>query len=163
MSTNYPMYPNNVGYPNYNNYYNPYIQTAYQPQPQTQQVQTNSVQRKVDIVQGRASAEIYNVNAGEEIFLLDMDNPYIYRKARGFDNKLEPMETYDIILHQDDIEQKGIDLSGYITNEQMENIISNEIEQRIKDEVDKRLSEISFAPTTITTKPSRKKMNKVEE
>lgn len=174
MNTSYPMYP--YGYPNnYGNYnpnnisYNPYnvqqqVQMSQMQSQPTQQVQPqNTVQRKFDVVQGKAAAEIYNVNAGEEIFLLDMDNPYIYRKARGFDNKLEPMETYDILLHKEDEEKKDVDLSAYITSEQMEDIISNEINERIKEEVDKRLSEISFAPTTASVKTSRKRMTKKDE
>lgn len=156
---------NNTIYPTYPNYYNNFNQ-AYYPYQQTYQqnsaVQPSpSVQRKLDFVQGRAAADVYQVDAGQEVILVDMDNPFVYRKARGFDNKLEPMEVYDLTLHKDVIEKEEIDLSAYVTSESLEEIISNQLEQKIKEEVDRRLSEISFAPTTTHTKP-RKSMKKVE-
>ena len=159
----YPTYPN---YNYYNQAYYPYQQTyqqnsAVQPSP--------TVQRKLDFVQGRAAADVYQVDAGQEVILVDMDNPFVYRKARGFDNKLEPMEVYDVILHQESevLKKDDIDLSSYVTSETLqealENLISNELEQKIKDEVDKHLSEISFAPTTTHTKQPKKAMKKVGE
>jgi len=125
---------------------NPYL--SQYPQPQYQQYPTYpqnmpvypTVQRKVDFTQGRASAEVYPVEAGQEVFLLDVDNPNIYRKARGFDNKLQPMEVYDLVIHQEVSDKPQIDLSAYMTSEQ--------VEQAIKNEVDRRLSELSFKPTT---------------
>jgi len=125
---------------------NPYLSQYPQPQyPQYPAYPQNvpvypTVQRKVDFTQGRASAEVYPVEAGQEVFLLDVDNPNIYRKARGFDNKLQPMEVYDLVIHQEVSDKPQIDLSAYMTSEQ--------VEQAIKNEVDRRLSELSFKPTT---------------
>lgn len=71
MNTSYPMYP--YGYPNnYGNYnpnnisYNPYnvqqqVQMSQMQSQPTQQVQPqNTVQRKFDVVQGKAAAEVDN-------------------------------------------------------------------------------------------------------
>lgn len=141
--------------------YNPYFyqpqmvsQAQMLPQNQTQMATQPIIQRKFDIVQGKIAAETYPVDAGSELYLMDMDNPFIYRKARGFDNRLEPMEVYRLERVTDEPKQEEkIDLSGFITQETLDNYIENEIEKRIKDEVDRRLSEISFAPTK---KPTRK-------
>lgn len=141
--------------------YNPYY---YQPQMASQMAPQMApqmasqpyqpvVQRRFDIVQGKTSAETYPVDAGSELYLLDMDNPFIYRKARGFDNKLEPLEVYRLERVTDEPKQEKVDLSGFVTQETLDNYIENEIEKRIKEEVDRRLSEISFAPTK---KPARK-------
>lgn len=130
----------NPTYPNYPTYPMPY------------QNQQPTIQRKVDFVQGKISAETYPVNAGEEIILVDMDNPYVYRKARGFDNVLEPMSIYDLVEHKDE-EVKQFDINDYAA--ELETKISKGVEksmdQKIKEEVEKRLSEISFTPAKKTT------------
>ena len=106
------------------------------------------VQRRVDFVQGKVSAETYPVNAGEEIILVDMDNPFVYRKARGFDNVLEPMTVFDLVEHKDE-EIQQVDFTDYAT--ELETRLSKNMDKRIKEEVDKRLSEISFTPAKKTT------------
>lgn len=155
MNAQYPNYP---VYNGYNNYYpQTYNQQYIQPNNSYQQNVTPSTQRRLDFVQGRAAAEIYNVDAGSEVILVDMDNPFVYRKARGLDNKLEPMEIYSLTPYtEDDNKVENLDLSQYVTSEELENRISNEIEKRIKAEVDKRISEISFTPTKKTTTPRKR-------
>lgn len=128
--------------------YQPYPQfiPQYQPQP--------TVQRKVDFVQGRAAAEVFAVNAGEEAILIDMDNPFVYRKARGFDNKLEPMQIFDLVPHVENTEQQPqINLDGYVKIEQVEDMI--------KEEVEKKMSEITLKPAT--TKRARKEQIEEDE
>lgn len=139
----------------YDPYYYPQMQAAQMPVPNQMASQPMNpvIQRKFDIVQGKISAETYPVNAGMELYLMDMDNPFIYRKARGFDNRLEPLEVYRLERVTDEPKEEKVDTSGFITQETLDNYIENEIEKRIKDEVDRRLSEISFAPTK---KPARK-------
>lgn len=136
------MYPNMYGYGT-----QPYGQINNYPYQNQMPQQMSVPQRKLDFIQGKAAAEIYNVEAGQEIILMDMDNPYVYRKARGLDNKLEPMETYKLVPVTEEETSEKIDLSNYLTSEEFENRISTEIDRRIKDEVEKRLSEISFTPT----------------
>lgn len=127
-------------FPNYSNYQQQY--PNYQNYPQ------QAVRRKLDFVQGRTSADTYPVNAGEEVFLVDMDNPNVYRKARGFDNILEPMLIFDLVEHKDE-EPKQFDFADYTKD--LETRINKEVEKKIKAEVDKRLSEISFTPAKKTT------------
>lgn len=130
-----------------------YFPVGYTQYPQFQQYQPQvqpSVQRRVEFVQGKAAAEIMQVNAGEEIILIDMDNPCVYRKARGFDNKLEPMQTFDLIPHVEQKEETPkIDLNGFVR--------VDEVEEMVKEEVERRMSEITLKPAT----PKRNK--KVEE
>ena len=91
------------------------------------------------------AAEVYPVDAGTEVILFDMDNPMVYRKARGFDNKLEPMETYDLVLHKEKEEKQD---EHYLTEDEIQKIIDSKVQK----EVDKRISEISFKPATKKTK-----------
>lgn len=133
--------------------YNPYLYQNYPiVNPNPYPIQQPTVQRKVDFVQGKTCADTYPVNAGEEIILVDMDNPFVYRKARGFDNVLEPMMIFDLVEHKDE-EVKQFDINDYAT--ELESKISKDVEksmnQKIKDEVEKRLSEISFTPAKKTT------------
>lgn len=127
-----------------NQYYPNYLYpNQFQGQPNQMQVnQIPTVQRKVDLVQGRAMAEVYAVEAGTEVVLVDMDNPQVYRKARGFDNVMQEMEVFDLVPHKEAKKEPKVDLSGYVKADDLDGIIG----ERIKEEVDKRLSEISFAP-----------------
>ncbi len=121
----------------YNPQFNPY--QPYQP------YQYPTIQRKVDLVQGKSAADVYPVNAGEDVILIDMDNPYVYHKSRGFDNKLEPMQMFDLIPHEEKVEKvQQVNLDGYVKFDQ--------VEQMIRDEVEKRMSDITLKPT-----PKRKR------
>ena len=137
-------------YPNYPNYFYPQMAQPNMVNNMNANMNTNpTVQRKVDLVQGRAMADVYPVDAGTEVVLVDMDNPVVYRKARGFDNVMQPMEVFDLTPHKEkEAKEPKIDLSAYVKADEIDGII----EERIKEEVDKRLSEISFAPKKTTTK-----------
>lgn len=136
-------------------YYNPYL---YYPQIPTvtpvpqpvasvpQQTATAIPSIKLDTVSGRTAADVYEVNAGEEAVLIDIDNPCVYRKTRGTDNKLE-FQIYDLIPHVDQDSQSSapvVNLDEYVKADAIEDIVT----ERVKKEVDKRLSEISFTPAT---------------
>ena len=128
---------------------NPYYYPNQQQQFQMPYPQQLAVNRKVDFVQGgRMSAEAYPVGAGEEVILIDMDNPYVYRKARGFDNKLEPLQMFDLIPHVDQPEKvQQVNLDDYVKSEQIEAIVQNKVQSIVQKEVEKRMSEFSFKPT----------------
>lgn len=148
--------------PNPYMYYNPYLQpqvpvnmpvntpvnTAPASVPNV--VNSSSVpQIKLDTVSGKTAADVYNVKVGEEAVLIDIDNPCIYKKTRGMDNKLT-CEVYDLVPH---IEESApvapkINLDEYVKQDAIDDIVS----ERVKEEVDKRLSEISFTPKTRKTK-----------
>lgn len=129
------MYP----YPDYQNYLN---QMQIQQQQINQQMQNmQQMQRTVlDRVQGEASADVYPVQPGQEVILFDIDNPYVYRKSRGLDNKLE-QQRYRLVLDdkEPETEPKTIDLSGYVREEDIAQIVS--------DAVEKKLSEYTLKPT----------------
>ena len=141
-------------------YYNPY---AYYPQvPQTAPPvppvtapTTPTPQIKLDTVSGKVGADVYNVNLGEEVILFDIDNPCVYKKSRSADNKLELL-AFDLVPH---IEQESqpimpeINLDEYVKKDAIDKMVAD----RVKKEVDKRLSEISFAPK------SRRKSSEVDE
>ena len=85
----------------YNQFYQPYYQqpqqyyvpqNAYNAQisPQNNQVVNMStaqnqtpISPKFDVVQGELAANMYHTENGQEVILMDMDNPYVYKKRRG--------------------------------------------------------------------------------
>lgn len=129
------MYP----YPDYQNYIN---QMQMQQQQLNQQIQSmQQMQRTViDRVQGEASADVYPVQPGQEVILFDIDNPYVYRKSRGMDNKLE-QQRYRLVLDEkeQETEPQTVDLSGYVREEDIAQIVS--------DAVEKKMSEYTLKPT----------------
>lgn len=152
----------------YNNYYNqsyqptyqPYQQTypqypqqaTYQPQIQQQMQQPNNLPMqtqqavsspKFDVVQGELAANMYQTENGQEVILMDMDNPFVYKKKRGLDGKLEPMEKYQLVK-VDDTPQPQVDLKDFVRQEEIESIV----EKLVKNEVEKKLSEITLKPST---------------
>ena len=134
-------------------YYNPYLyypQVPVTPNPIPQPTQTPTTSTtpsiKLDTVSGRTAADVYEVAMGQEVVLIDIDNPCVYRKTRGIDNKLEFM-IYDLIPHVDQDNQSSapvVNMEEYVKVDAIEDIV----DERVKKEVDKRLSEISFTPAT---------------
>jgi hypothetical protein len=110
-----------------------------QQQAQLQQAQRQNQRTVLDFVQGEASADVYPVQPGQEVILMDVDNPYVYRKARGTDNKLE-QHRYRLELDDKADETKPeIDLTGYVK--------ADEIAQIVADAVEKKMSEYTLKPT----------------
>lgn len=103
--------------------------------PQYQQVQQKTI---VDRVQGEASANVYPVQPGQEVILLDIDNPYVYRKERGLDNKLT-QKRFRLIEDEVEAKEPKVDLSGFVKAE--------DVAQMIADAVDKKMSEYTLKPT----------------
>lgn len=142
----------------YNQFYQPYYQqpqqyyipqNAYNAQisPQNNQVVNMStaqnqtpISPKFDVVQGELAANMYQTENGQEVILMDMDNPYVYKKRRGLDGKLEPIEKYKLVKE----EETPVDnLKDYVRQEELQAIIENVV----KNEVEKKLSEITLKPT----------------
>ena len=143
----------------YNAYQNPYPQyyPQYAPQspylPQNQQVISNpnnvpsarpqsNLATKFDVVQGELAANMYQTENGQEVILVDMDNPFVYRKKRGLDGKLEPMEKYKLVKEEQ--EKPEFDLKDFVKQEEIGAIVEN----MVKKEIDKKLSEITLKPST---------------
>lgn len=147
---NYPQFPQS--YPQQQQYVpqNPYMP---QNQPQNQQVNnlppaTQNVQNstKFDVVQGELAANMYPTDNGQEAILIDMDNPFVYHKKRGIDGKLEPMKKFRLVEVEDKPEEQKIDLSGFVKQEEIENIV----EKLVREEVEKKLSEVTLKPSRRT-------------
>ena len=143
---NYPQFPQS--YPQQQQYV---PQNAYMPQnqPQNQQLNnlpptTQNVQNstKFDVVQGELAANMYQTENGQEAILIDMDNPFVYHKKRGLDGKLEPMKKFKLVEVVED-EKPEINLKEFVRQEEIEALI----EQAVKNEVEKRLSDMTLKPT----------------
>ena len=98
---------------------------------------------KFDVVQGALAADVYQVENGQEVILMDMDNPYVYKKKRGLDGKLEQMEKYRLV--QEEMNQAPeVDMKDFVKQSEIEMIVA----KLVKNEVDKKLSEITLKPST---------------
>lgn len=113
-------------------------QMVQQPMVQQNRYQSYSPQmrRKFDTVQGEIAANVYPVDIGEEVILMDIDNPYIYKKRRGFDGKLET-EKNVVVRYEEEARDEAPDLSGYIRREEVDmmvqNAVQNAVEQRMSE------------------------------
>ena len=113
-------------------------QMVQQPMVQQNRYQSYSPQmrRKFDTVQGEIAANVYPVDIGEEVILMDIDNPYIYKKRRGFDGKLET-EKNVVVRYEEEAHDEAPDLSGYIRREEVDmmvqNAVQNAVEQRMSE------------------------------
>ena len=134
-----------------------YQQTPYMPQTQQQNQQTNNLPQQVnqapispkfDVVQGELAANMYPVENGQQIILIDMDNPFVYKKKRGLDGKIEPMEVFELVQRENNpAQQQKIDLDGYVKEDEIADIVA----RAVKEEVEKKLSEITLKPSTRKT------------
>lgn len=88
----------------------------------------------VAFVANKTAADLFNVNPGQEAVLIDMDMPYVYRKARSADNKLQPLGWYDLVPHKEAEVIKEDELSEkYVKREDLDKIISDEVEKRMSE------------------------------
>lgn len=94
----------------------------------------------LDRVQGEAAANIYPVQPGQEVILFDIDNPYVYRKFRGLDNKLE-QQRFRLI---EDITEPEPVVSPVNMDEYVK---FSDVAQMVADAVDKKMSEYTLKPT----------------
>ena len=76
--------------------YNDYLQwVAQQERPQQNYMPILSY------VANRTAADLFNVNFGQTAILVDMDSPYVYKKSRGTDGKLLPLEIYNLVKQEE--------------------------------------------------------------
>lgn len=108
----------------------------YNPQDYYYQ-QTRTI---LDRVQGEAAANIYPVQPGQEVILFDIDNPYVYRKFRGLDNKLE-QQRFRLV---EDITEPEPVVSPVNMDEYVK---ISDVAQMVADAVDKKMSEYTLKPT----------------
>ena len=84
-------------------------------------------------VANRTAADLFNVNFGQSAILVDMDAPFVYKKARGTDGKLLPLEIYDLIPHKEQEITPAVNLDGYVKYEDIDRIVAKEVEKRITE------------------------------
>ena len=134
---------------NYQQSYVPQQQSGFYSQQNTQQQQTPVVPPKVvDYVQGELGATIYPVAYNQEVILLDMDDPNrIYKKSRDGNGKVSPLEKCRLVP-EEDTKTSEVDLKDYVKVDDILDIVSD----AVQNEVEKRLSEISFKPTASDNK-----------
>lgn len=114
---------------------NTYVQSPMQVMPQMPP-------RKIaDLVQGELAATIYPVNfPGQEIYMFDIDDPEkAYRRFRDEKGNLSQLYRYKLVPIEDVKEEpQKINLSEYVKESDVLDLIND----TVKSEVEKRLSEI---------------------
>lgn len=125
--------------PNYTDYLQWVQQQNMMQAPPVQQ----GGQPMVAFVANKTAADLFNVSPGQEAVLIDMDMPYVYRKARSADNKLQPLGWFDLVPHQE-TKEEAVSLDGYVKEDELsEKYVKREdLDRIISDEVEKRMSEV---------------------
>ena len=131
---------------NYQQPYPQYYPTSY-PQyqqqilPSSQPMQQQQNQVLFAWVQSEEEGTKFPLSAGQSIFLMNQNDDYLYMKSIDQLGKMTFIKKR-LIDETDDKESK-IDLSGYIRKDELETLIC----EKIQEEVERRVSEISFKPT----------------
>jgi hypothetical protein len=132
--------------------YTDYLQWLAQQErmmPQNMQQNTPMMQPILSYVANRTAADLFNVNPGQAAILIDMDMPMVYKKSRGADGKLIPLEVYDLVPHKEVVEPvQTVNLDGYVKYADIDRIVAEEVDRRI---------------TEAFSKPSKKKQQPVAE
>lgn len=92
---------------------------------------------------GKSGADAHPVVPGNEVALFDSTAPVVYFKKIGLDGKPEYLKVYDMVLREEKEESPALDLSNFITRDEIADLISS----ATKAEVDKAISEISLKPS----------------
>ena len=100
-----------------------------QPMQMNQQAANQPV---LSYVANRTAADLFNVMPGQTAILVDIDSPYVYRKERQQDNTLLPLRVFDLVPH---VEKEPVvaDMNGYVRREDLDKIISEEVEKRMAE------------------------------
>ena len=100
-----------------------------QPMQMNQQATNQPV---LSYVANRTAADLFNVMPGQTAILVDIDSPYVYRKERQQDNTLLPLRVFDLVPH---VEKEPVvaDMNGYVRREDLDKIISEEVEKRMAE------------------------------
>ena len=114
--------------------YTDYLQWVQQQNMMQAQPVPQNNQPMVAFVANKTAADLFNVNPGQEAVLIDMDMPYVYRKARSADNKLQPLGWYDLVPHKEVEVVKEEELNEkYVKREDLDKIIADEVEKRMSE------------------------------
>lgn len=128
-------------YQTYPSYYQNYPNFQQQmPQPIMQQQPTQVPNQILAWVQSEEEGVNFPLNAGQSIFLMNQRADYLYMKSVDQLGKVTFIKKRLV----DETEKKDLDeLKDYIRKEELENLITD----RIREEIEKKMSEISFKPT----------------
>ena len=96
---------------------------------QNQPVQPNNVPIIAQVA-NRTAAELFNVLPNQRAILVDSDAPFVYVKQRAADNRLLPLEVYDLVPH---VEKVAPTMDGYVKYEDLNRIVSEEVEKKITE------------------------------
>lgn len=113
--------------------YNDYLAWLSQQERMAQSQSQGYMQPILSYVANRTAADLFNVNFGQSAILVDMDAPFVYRKARGTDGKLLPLEIYDLVKHEEQPPAPTVSLEGYVKYEDIDRIVAKEVEKRITE------------------------------
>lgn len=134
---NYPYLTTAPYYGNTQQYQYPYQQQ--QPQPQTVNNMT-----PMYWVQGEAAALSYQLKPNEKVFFMDIEKPLIYMREADQTGKPMPMIVKELTDPAPAVEsvakQPKVDLSEYVK--------ADDVQRMVEEEVSRRMSEISFKPTS---------------
>lgn len=127
-------------YQNYPNYPQQYPQPIQMPQIQqpVQQPQNQILAWVKDEEEGIN----FPLSAGQSIFLMNQNAPYLYMKSVDQLGKSTFMKKR-LIDESDHPENSNINLKDYVLRDEIEDLITD----RIQREIEKKISEISFKPT----------------
>ena len=118
--------------PNYYDYLQ-WLESQKMQMNQTMQMNQQAANQPVlSYVANRTAADLFNVMPGQTAILVDIDSPYVYRKERQQDNTLLPLRVFDLVPH---VEKEPVvaDMNGYVRREDLDKIISEEVEKRMAE------------------------------
>lgn len=101
----------------------------------------------VCFVQGDIEANICRVEPNQDVIMVDandMNNIIIYTRRREMNGTLLPLSKYRLVLEDDQRKQESINMEQYVKSEDVLDLINEAVESA----VEKRLSEISFKPSS---------------
>lgn len=118
----------------YPNYYPNYQQNYQQPVQQPIQQPTSQI---LAWVRSEDEGVNFPLNAGQSIFLMNQNEPYLYMKS------VDQLGKTTFLKKRLIDESETQETKDYVRREEIEDLIID----RIQKEVEKRVSEISFKPT----------------
>lgn len=132
-----------------NSYYPTYPQQYPQPVqiPQVQQTIQQPQNQILAWVKDEEEGVNFPLSAGQSIFLMNQNAPYLYMKSVDQLGKSTFMKKR-LVDESDHPENANVNLKDYVLREEIEDLITDKIQK----EIEKKISEISFKPTK-TKKP----------
>lgn len=88
-------------------------------------------------VQGEAGAKAYPVAPGNSVLLLDSEEPIFYIKSADASGMPHPLRVFEFTERaQNNATAKSLDLSGYVTYEELEKRLEDVLKSQKKEKKD---------------------------